>query len=248
MCGRFVQASSPALLLSQFGAFEVVTELADPDYSPDYSPDYNVTPRRDVTVVINSLEGKRVIDRLRWGLVPRWAKDASSGDRLINARSETVKEKPSFKSAYASRRCIIPMDGFYEWRAVDGERTKQPVFIHANTGQPIGVAGIWESWRDTSNGAEANAPLRTCAILTTAANSTIEPIHNRMPVILDGKHWEAWLDVATEMGKLDALLAPAPSETVIWHEVSKSVNNTRNNDASLMLELAPRDKSEKTLF
>jgi len=240
VCGRFVQASSPALLLAQFGAIEVVTDLADPDY--------NVTPRREVTVVLNTVEGERVIDRLRWGLVPRWAKDKAIGDRLINARSETVKEKPSFKSAYASRRCIIPVDGFYEWRAIDGQRTKQPVFIHANTGQPIAVAGIWESWRDPADGNDAIAPLRTCAILTTEANAMIEPIHNRMPVILDEQDWDAWLDASTAMDELDALLAPAPDDVVAWHEVSTAVNNTRNNDSSLMLPLEASEDSSETLF
>ncbi|MSX32297.1 MAG: hypothetical protein F2782_02220 [Actinobacteria bacterium] len=240
VCGRFVQASSPALLLAQFGAIEVVTDLADPDY--------NVTPRREVTVILNTPAGERVIDRLRWGLVPRWAKDKAIGDRLINARSETVKEKPSFKSAYASRRCIIPVDGFYEWRAIDGQRSKQPVFIHANTGQPIAVAGIWESWRDPTDNSEASAPLRTCAILTTEANSTIEPIHNRMPVILDEEVWDAWLDASTAMDQLDALLAPAPDDVVAWHEVSTAVNNTRNNDSSLMLPLEASEKSSETLF
>ena len=240
MCGRFVQASSPALLLAQFGAIEVVTDLADPDY--------NVTPRREVTVVLNTVEGERVIDRLRWGLVPRWAKDKAIGDRLINARSETVKEKPSFKSAYASRRCIIPVDGFYEWRAIDGQRTKQPVFIHANTGQPIAVAGIWESWRDPADGNDAIAPLRTCAILTTEANAMIEPIHNRMPVILDEQDWDAWLGASTAMDELDALLAPAPDDVVAWHEVSTAVNNTRNNDSSLMLPLEASEDSSETLF
>ena len=240
MCGRFVQASSPALLLAQFGAIEVVTDLADPDY--------NVTPRREVTVVLNTVEGERVIDRLRWGLVPRWAKDKAIGDRLINARSETVREKPSFKSAYASRRCIIPVDGFYEWRAIDGQRTKPPVFIHANTGQPIAVAGIWESWRDPADGNDAIAPLRTCAILTTEANAMIEPIHNRMPVILDEQDWDAWLDASTAMDELDALLAPAPDDVVAWHEVSTAVNNTRNNDSSLMLPLEASEDSSETLF
>jgi len=240
VCGRFVQASSPALLLAQFGAIEVVTDLADPDY--------NVTPRREVTVVLNTVEGERVIDRLRWGLVPRWAKDKAIGDRLINARSETVREKPSFKSAYASRRCIIPVDGFYEWRAIDGQRTKQPVFIHANTGQPIAVAGIWESWRDPADGNDAIAPLRTCAILTTEANAMIEPIHNRMPVILDEQDWDAWLDASTAMDELDALLAPAPDDVVAWHEVSTAVNNTRNNDSSLMLPLEASEDSSETLF
>ncbi len=240
MCGRFVQASSPALLLAQFGAIEVVTDLADPDY--------NVTPRREVTVVLNTVEGERVIDRLRWGLVPRWAKDKAIGDRLINARSETVREKPSFKSAYASRRCIIPVDGFYEWRAIDGQRTKPPVFIHANTGQPIAVAGIWESWRDPADGNDAIAPLRTCAILTTEANAMIEPIHNRMPVILDEQDWDAWLDASTAMDELDALLAPATDDVVAWHEVSTAVNNTRNNDSSLMLPLEASEDSSETLF
>jgi len=233
VCGRFVQASSPALLLEHFGVDET---LAAPE-----APDYNVTPRREVAVVIQRADGRRALDRMRWGLVPSWAKEAAIGDRLINARGETVAEKPSFRRAFAQRRCIVPADGFYEWMAIPGRRTKQPVFIHAGTGQPLALAGLWESWRDPS---VADAPaLRTCTIITTAANRTLEPVHDRMPVILGEDAWLAWLDPTGDPGALAPLLVPAPEDAVVFHEVTTAVNSPRNNDASL-LDPAPPE----TLF
>jgi putative SOS response-associated peptidase YedK len=228
-----VQASSPALLLEHFGVDE---NLATPE-----APDYNVTPRREVVVVVQRSDGRRALDRMRWGLVPSWAKEVAIGDRLINARGETVAEKPSFRRAFARRRCIIPADGFYEWMAIPGRRTKQPVFIHAGTGQPLALAGLWESWRDPT---VADAPaLRTCTIITTAANRTLEPVHDRMPVILGEETWDAWLDPTGDPSALAPLLVPAPDEAVEFHAVTTAVNSPRNNDSSL-LDPAPPE----TLF
>ncbi|MEY3361244.1 MAG: hypothetical protein RL531_963 [Actinomycetota bacterium] len=228
-----MQASSPALLLEHFGVDETVA-------APD-APDYNVTPRREVAVVVERSDGRRTLDRMRWGLVPSWAEAAAIGDRLINARGETVAEKPSFRRAYAKRRCIVPADGFYEWMAVPGRRTKQPVFIHAGTGQPLALAGLWESWHDPT---VTDAPaLRTCTIITTAANRTLQPVHDRMPVILDAGAWESWLDPNHDPRALAPLLVPAPEDAVVFHEVTTAVNSPRNNDASL-LDPAPPD----TLF
>lgn len=233
MCGRFVQASSPALLLEHFGVDET---LAAPE-----APDYNVTPRREVAVVVQGADGRRALDRMRWGLVPSWAKEAAIGDRLINARGETVAEKPSFRRAFAARRCIVPVDGFYEWMVVPGRRTKQPVYIHGNTGLPLALAGLWESWHDPT---VADAPaLRTCTIITTSANRTLEPVHDRMPVILAEGAWSVWLDPDADREVLPPLLAPAPEDAVVFHEVTTAVNSPRNNDASL-LEPAPPE----TLF
>ena len=134
MCGRFIQVSPPARLLEHFDCDEAIAVAGEPDW--------NVTPRREVLVVVQDPDGRRVLDRRRWGLIPSWAREAAMGDRLINARSETAAEKPSFRSAFARRRCIVPVDGFYEWRAVPGRRTKQPVFIHAPGDAPLALAGL----------------------------------------------------------------------------------------------------------
>lgn len=233
MCGRFVQASSPALLLDQFDVDETLRE-------PE-GPDYNVTPRREVAVIVQRSDGRRALDRMRWGLIPSWAKESAIGDRLINARSETIAEKPSFRRAYAKRRCIIPADGFYEWMVIPGRRTKQPVFIHGTTGQPLALAGLWESWHDPT--IEDAPALRTCTIITTAANHALEGVHDRMPVILADDAWSTWLDPNSEAGALAPLLVPAPDDVVAFHEVTTAVNSTRNNDASLLAPAPP-----ETLF
>lgn len=233
VCGRFVQISSPALLVAQFGIDEI---LAEPG-----APDFNVTPRREVTVVRQLDGGVRVLDRMRWGLIPSWAKESTIGDRLINARAETVAEKPSFRRAYSRRRCIVPVDGFYEWMAVPGRRTKQPVYIHGTTGQPLALAGLWESWRDP---AVEDAPaLHTCTIITTDANRVLAEVHDRMPVLLADDGWDRWLDPVADATSLAPLLVPAPDDDVTFHEVTTAVNSPRNNDPSL-LEPAPPE----TLF
>jgi putative SOS response-associated peptidase YedK len=233
VCGRFVQASSPALLV---GLFDVDETLAAPE-----GADYNVTPRREVAVIVQRSDGRRALDRMRWGLIPSWAKDASIGDRLINARGETVAEKPSFRRAFTKRRCIVPADGFYEWMAVPGRRTKQPVYIHGTTGEPLALAGLWESWRDPT--VEDAPALHTCTIITTDANATLAPVHDRMPVILEAAAWSTWLDGETAASALAPLLIPAADDVVAFHEVSTAVNSPRHNDASL-LEPAPPE----TLF
>ena len=161
------------------------------------------------------------------------------GDRLINARSETAAEKPSFRSAYARRRCIVPVDGFYEWRAVPGRRTKQPVYIHAPGGAPLALAGLWESWHDPTAPEDAPA-VSTCAILTTDANTRLAPVHDRMPVILDEPSWGAWLDPATDAAVLAPLLVPAPDGLLTMHPVSTAVNNVRNKGVELIADLVQR--------
>ena len=234
MCGRFIQVSPPARLLEHFDCDEAIADTG--------GPDWNVTPRREVLVVVQDPDGRRVLDRRRWGLIPSWAREAAMGDRLINARSETAAEKPSFRSAFARRRCIVPVDGFYEWRAVPGRRTKQPVFIHAPGDAPLALAGLWESWQDPTAPEDA-PPVRTCAILTTDANARLAPVHDRMPVILPSAAWSVWLDPASDPKGFAPLLVPAPDATVEFHEVGTAVNSPRHNDASL-IEPAPPE----TLF
>jgi putative SOS response-associated peptidase YedK len=195
------------------------------------APDYNVAPTRDVHAVV-ARDGHRRLGTLRWGLVPPWAKDRSIGSRLINARAETVRSKPAFRRAFERRRCLVPADGFYEWAVVPGQRAKQPWFIHRVDAEPLALAGIWERWRDP---ADADAgPLFTCCIITTAASADVEAVHDRMPVVLAPRAWDAWLDPATEdLDGLAELLGPAPTGLLERWPVSTAVNNVRNQGPQL---------------
>jgi len=170
MCGRFVQKSPPELLRERFGTVNSV---------PNYPARYNAAPTDDIAVVrFNPETEQRSLDLLRWGLIPHWAKDPSIGNRLINARAEALAEKPSFRDAFHRRRCLVPADAFYEWRP-EGSR-KQPYAIAFRDGEPMALAGLWENWRDP----EGNW-VRTFTIVTTAANDLLQPIHDRMPVVIE---------------------------------------------------------------
>jgi putative SOS response-associated peptidase YedK len=249
MCGRYVSVSSPSLLASYFGAEEVRTE--------DAAANYNVTPRAEVPIVAESRD-VRVLDRVRWGLVPFWAKDVSIGDKLINARAETVTEKPAYRRAFERRRCIIPADGFYEWRAVDGaeersatllaegfpgrrsdpkQRRRQPYFIRRLDGEPLAFAGLWESWYDPAQ--EEPERLRSCAIVTTVANDELTPLHHRMPVVLPAPVWDRWLDRdERDVDALQKLCVPLPDGVLRFHPVSMLVNKPDNNGPELVEEVA----------
>lgn len=237
MCGRYIQVSSPTLLVDRFDVDEVVI-----DETPD--ADYNVAPRKEVLTIVqrglNDPEtagqgGTRVLEQMRWGLVPSWAKDVKIGDRMINARAESLTEKAAFKTAFRKRRCIIPADGFYEWQRLAGKK-KQPMFIHRRDGEPIAFAGLWEVWK-----AEPEAPwLLTCAIVTTRANATMEPIHDRMPVMLPESGWDTWLDVRVdERAVLDPLLEPAPDADIEVWPVSTMVNSAAHNGPELVDRAEP---------
>lgn len=238
MCGRFVTASSPALIADRFAVDEIEESVGEPQ------PDYNVAPRREV-MVVREREDHRVLSRLRWGLVPSWAKDVKIGDRMINARAETVATKPSYRRAFAKKRCLIPADGFYEWKAGTASEAgqvpkpkKQPFFIHRLDGEPMAFAGLWEVWKVPDDDiADLGGPdgwLRTCVIVTTTPNSVVEPIHNRMPVILPESAWEQWLDPEEhDVDALSKLLVPAPAELIEAYPVSTNVNNARNNGPDL---------------
>ena len=222
MCGRFAATTPPDKLAAYFGA-EAPT---DPD---ELGADFNVAPTRDVAT-IRIRDDHRVLDRLRWGLVPRWAKDLRIGSKMINARSETVATKNAYRSAFAKRRCIVPADGFYEWKRID-EKTKQPMYITRRDGDPLAFAGLYERWFDP----EGERELHTCTILTCRPNATMEPIHDRMPVLLAPTAWERWLDpdfAGTD--ELQQLLVPAPDGLLTVHAVSTEVNNVRNNGPELI--------------
>ena len=250
MCGRFVTASSPALIADRFAVDEVDATVAS-----DLEPDYNVSPRRNVLVVreqsLDEGKSQRVLSRVRWGLVPSWAKELKIGDRMINARAETVTTKPAYRRAFAKKRCLIPADGFYEWQAQPGtadgtvpggrKPRKQPYFIHRKDGEPLAFAGLWETWKVPEDRPENEKDvagddgwLRSCVIVTTTANDLMAPIRNRMPVILPESAWERWLDPGEhDVDALAALLVPAPNELLEAYPVSTAVNNARNTGPEL---------------
>jgi putative SOS response-associated peptidase YedK len=231
VCGRFVQTSSPDLLAAEFGVDEVAIE-------EPAAPDWNVTPREDVPTVVQRAPGRRTLEQMRWGLVPSWADGPAVGDRLVNARAESLRDKPAFQQAFRKRRCLIPADGFYEWQAQPGRRRKQPVFIHRRDGHPMAFAGLWEVWRE-----HADDPwLVTCTIVTTPANATIEPIHDRMPALLPRDAWAEWLDRDhADLDALARLLVPAPDEDLDIVRVRTLVNDVRNNGPELV-EPVPDDE------
>jgi putative SOS response-associated peptidase YedK len=188
-----------------------------------------------------------------WGLIPVWARDRKIAAKMINARAETIGQKAAFKAIIRKHRCIIPMDGFYEWQAGGpggpltrrGTPAKQPMYIHRLDGEPLAVAGLWSAWRDPSAGPDAPW-LHTVTVLTTSANATLAPVHDRMPVILPATAWQEWLDPNLhDTERLSGLLVPAPDTLLTMHPVSTDVNTVRNNRPEL---IAPIDPSEGTLL
>ena len=211
MCGRYTLAAPVNELVEQFDIDE---------YPSSITASYNIAPTQEVAAVIAEDE-KRKLEMLRWGLVPAWADDPSIGNRMINARSETVAEKPSFRKAFKDRRCLVLSDGFYEWRRTpDG---KQPYYIHMKDGSPFAFAGLWESWRNAQE-------IRSCTIITTEANELVGDIHNRMPVILGPEDYSLWLDPDfKEREALTSLLRPYPNDAMEAYPVSRRVNSPSNN-------------------
>ena len=212
MCGRYT-LSTPAGRLAE--------EFQLDKGSVDLTPSYNVAPTQEVAAVLED-EGERRLEMFRWGLIPSWADDPGIGARMINARSETAAEKPSFRSAFRRRRCLIAADGFYEWKRENGG--KQPYYFHMQEGRPFAFAGLWESWD------KGEVALRSCAILTTRANSVLEGIHDRMPVILPSGAYDLWLDPDADREQLADLLIPYPGDDLETYPVSRYVNSPRNND------------------
>lgn len=248
MCGRFVATNSAEEIASYFGAsFEGALQDSLP-------ANFNVAPTDDVYAVVaarSSETNERALKAFRWGLVPVWAKDAKIGSSMINARAESVAEKPAFKGVFRKYRCIIPMSGFYEWQAAHpsspigakGKPVKQPLFIHRVDGEPLAVAGLWSAWRDRT-GPDDSPWLHTCTVITTAANATMSAVHDRMPVILPASAWQRWLDPAeTDVEELRALLVPAPDSLLTMYPVSTLVNNVRNHGVELLERMPATDNS-----
>ncbi len=215
MCGRFVSTSPPDQIARYFSAEAPEAAL---------EPSYNVAPTNDVYAVLDD-GGVRRVEPLHWGLVPMWAKDPSVGNRMINARAESLATKNAYKHAFRKRRCLIPADGFYEWAAVPGQKRKQPYFIHRADGEPLAFAGLWEVWRNPN---DAGEQVHSCTIITGEPNEKVRPVHDRMPVILPPSAWDTWLDPDQhDLDLLGKLLVPAPASLLTLHPVSTDVNNVR---------------------
>ena len=224
MCGRYTSTSSPADLAAYFDVDEVVAD--------DLGDRYNVAPTDEVYAVAQSSSGPTRLGTFRWGLVPFWAKDPSVGSRMINARAETLIEKPAFRRPLERFRCIIPADGFYEWEAIEGRKKKQPWYIHRTDGDVLSFAGLWSSWRPTKGSDEGR--LVSCTIITTEANDAVRPVHDRMPVVLPPDAWADWLDPANDdVDALHSLLVPAPPELFELVRVNDAVSNVRNDGPHL---------------
>jgi putative SOS response-associated peptidase YedK len=227
MCGRFALAAPRAELISRFD----LTEYAH------LSPRYNIPPGSDIPVVQRAPEGHRVLRMMRWGLVPSWAKDPGIGARLNNARGETVAEKPSFRSAFKYRRCLVPASGFFEW-AKDGQ-IKQPYYISLKSGGPMAMAGLWESWKPPEG-----PMLHTVCIITTRANELMEPIHDRMPVIISPDRWQVWLSPRAKKDGPDSpsawigeMVAPYPASEMQAWPVSRRVSKSGEEGADLIFRI-----------
>lgn len=232
MCGRYVAAQDPAALAEEFGVTAPVEELLEPDY--------NVAPTKPVFIIVEA-NGERAMPVARWGLVPSWAKDASVGARLVNARVETAAQKPSFRDSVAKRRCLLPADGYYEWQAAtgpdaprgsSGKPRKQPFYIHPADGSTLALAGLYAWWRDPALGEGAPWHL-TCAVLTTEATGDLGRIHDRMPMTVARDDWERWLDPTVRLDPV-SLLDPGMGEALIATPVATLVNNVRNNGPELI--------------
>ncbi len=241
MCGRFVSTAGPDRIAAYFDTVLPTEAVAD-----TLGENYNVAPTQDIYAVVANAPsagdgiGARV-DAFHWGLIPSWAKDRKIASRMINARSETLAEKPVFKGLLATKRCIIPMDGFYEWQPGSpdgplnskGKPLKQPMFIHRGDGEPLAVAGLWTAWKDPAD--PEGRFLHSATIITTAANATMRPVHDRMPALLTAEHWATWLDPSNrDLAALSALLDGGPPDLLAMEPVSTDVNNVRNNRPELV--------------
>jgi putative SOS response-associated peptidase YedK len=218
MCGRF----------ALYAPHSKIHDYFDADIEGlEFSPRYNIAPMQLAPVIRQRPSGERVAHLLRWGLIPSWSKDASIATKLINARCETIAEKPSFRPAYKSRRCILPASGFYEWQKIQGG--KQPYLILPVGDELFGFAGLWERWTQPDG-----VPLDTFTVITTEANEAMAPVHDRMPVILAHENFGAWLARDSEVGILQSLLRPCAPERARMHPVSRAVGAVANDNATLI--------------
>jgi putative SOS response-associated peptidase YedK len=246
MCGRYASSRRPEDLVEEFEIDKV--EVAEP-----LPPDYNVAPTKQVYAVVQRPAdpqdehgaSERQLRSVRWGLVPFWAKDPSVGNKMINARMETVHEKPAYRRPFASRRCLLPADGYFEWYATEqktkaGKPVKQPFFIHPADGAVLAMAGLYEVWRDkTRDDDDPRRFLWSCTVITTSAEDSVGHIHDRMPLMVERDRWASWLDPAVhDPDTLKQLLVPAAPGRLEAYPVSTAVNSVRNNGPELLDALA----------
>jgi putative SOS response-associated peptidase YedK len=229
MCGRYVITSPPDAIRALFGYGEL----------PNFPPRYNVAPTQPIPIV-RLADGKRTFALMRWGFIPAWVDDPKTVSLLINARGESVLDKPAFRNAMRRRRCLLPADGFYEWRAGESRR---PYFVRAKSGAPLAFAGLWETWTGP-NGEE----LDTAAIVTTRSTRALAAIHERMPVIVAPEAFDRWLDCAVvEAEEAAALIAPAPEGLLEHYEVSPAVNRVANDSAGLIVPASDMAAATETM-
>ena len=256
MCGRYVSTSPPDELANYFGATPPNVLLPE---------NYNVAPTQDVYAVAERRDdvsggerpasADRLLDTFHWGLVPMWAKEERVGYRMINARAETIATKNAYRTAFSRRRCLLPADGFFEWKVIGhattstgekGKAIKQPYFIHRPDGEPLAMAGVWERWRGPDKDWEE--ALHSCSVVTTEANEFMSSIHDRMPVFLPPSAWDEWLDLDHhDTEALQRLLVPAPEGLLVAHPVDPAVGNVRNQGPHL-IDPYDTDTGEGTLF
>jgi len=215
MCGRFTLTTTWEELKTAFPEFEFILD-------DQFQPSYNIAPTQQILTAFKSSTFK--VRHMRWGLIPYWSKDPAIGNKLFNARCETIHEKPSFKHAYQKRRCVIFATGFYEWKKA--EKQKIPYYFSSRNGDNIMFGGIWENWKNPESGEE----VQSCAIITTSANGVVSPVHQRMPVIIPKDASHIWLNCDKPVGKeIKDLLQPIPDTDIVMHQVSKAVNSAANN-------------------
>ncbi|HSA58963.1 MAG TPA: SOS response-associated peptidase [bacterium] len=219
MCGRYTQTAPYPKLADRFGL---------PSKGPKLKPRYNIAPTQDVPVIVKDPNGGPHLEIMHWGLVPHWAKDPKVGYKMINARAETLKEKPSFRAPLQSRRCIVPATGFFEWKR-EGAR-KTPMYFTAADGEPLGLAGLWETWKTPDGGL-----LRSFTIITTEANGLLKPIHDRMPVILGREDEAAWMDAGdVSVESLLRMLKPCAEGRLTGYAVGTLVNSPKNDSEACL--------------
>jgi putative SOS response-associated peptidase YedK len=222
MCGRFTLTVDPAQLQGQFEKF---------NFPAQFAPRFNVAPSQPVLAIPN--DGENTADFFVWGLIPMWAKDPTIGSRLINARAETLAEKPAFRGSLKYKRCLILADGFYEWKAGDARKAKTPYFIHMKDRRPFAFAGLWDSWNSPDG-----SLVRSCTIITTEPNELVSIVHNRMPVILPPRDYDKWLEPAPQTPEnLKPLLKPFPAEEMTAYPVATLVNKTENDRPELLVPI-----------
>jgi putative SOS response-associated peptidase YedK len=255
MCGRYASSRRPEDLIEEF-------EVVDSRVSEPLPPDFNVAPTKEVYAVVERPPSKEAAQKdgqsagapperqlrvVKWGLVPSWAKDPSIGNRMINARMETVAEKPAFRRAFSARRCLLPADGYFEWYPTDektkaGKPRKQPFFIRPRDGGSLAMAGLYEIWRDPTRDEDDPQRFRwTCTVITTDAEDDLGRIHDRMPLMVEPERWGSWLDPGTPKESLLDLLTPAAPGRLEAYPVSTLVSNVRNNGPELLDPLPLED-------